>query len=218
MVLAPSTPAVRHTNSLLASMNAALNREVKECDQNLALYAKANELGPGDIDPAGDWTRKVTVTMHGPRFVSMVAEETHFCGGAYPDNDFYVVVFDMKTGEPVEEDVLISNPQDKAGALIQTVDGVAFPELAMPGLAALAANRAEGECKQILSQEILSFGIWPDARSGLLMARPTGLPHVVQACEEPIGLQIDEARGLGFTDEILGALEQAHQAASNVRQ
>jgi hypothetical protein len=43
------------------------------------------------------------------------------------------------------------------------------------------------------------------------MIKATGQPHVTQACEETIGLTISEARKLGFSGELLSAIDQAHR-------
>ena len=41
-----------------------------------------------------NWTRKVSVPMQGPRYVSLIATDDYFCGGAHPDNSTVALVFD----------------------------------------------------------------------------------------------------------------------------
>jgi hypothetical protein len=214
VVIAPSTPAIRRANALLNGMNRTLARELHKCDREFQQYARAT--GDKPADSAGDWDRKVLVKMRGPRFVSMVADETQFCGGAYPDNDFLALVFDMTTGGLIDWEKFVSSTEDFE-VTDRVVDGASSSLLTMPSLSSLVVSRANGECKQALQEENLSFLVWPDAKSGVLMVKPTGLPHVAQACEETLGLTIDEARKLGFSDALLDSLAQAHGPASHAK-
>lgn len=211
LIVGPSTPPVQRANSLLIAMDATLDRELKDCDRDLAFYANANNITMAELNPAGDWTRKVAVTMRGPRFISMVAEETHICNGSYTENNFYAIVLDMRTGEPIKENVLVTDAEHDLGAVNPLVDGIAFHELTMASLSAVAVDRAKGECKKDLDQGALSFWAWPDSATRLLMVRPSGLPHVIESCEVPIGLTVDEARRLGFGSELLDALRRARR-------
>jgi hypothetical protein len=49
-----------------------------------------------------DWSRKVSVTMQGPRYVSFVASGEYFCGGAHPDSSTVALVFNLDTGMPAD--------------------------------------------------------------------------------------------------------------------
>ncbi|MFZ0273103.1 MAG: hypothetical protein WB524_15390 [Acidobacteriaceae bacterium] len=215
VITGPSSPAVRRANALLNGMNRTLVRELHKCDKEFQQYAHAMD----DKPPAstGGWDRKVSVKMRGPRFVSMVADQTQFCGGAYPDNDFFALVFDMTTGGLIDWKTFVSDTEDFE-VINRDVDGTASSQLIMPSLSSVVVSRADGECKQALEEENLSFLVWPDAKSGVLMVNPTGLPHVVQACEEPLGLTIDQARKLGFSDALLDSVAQAHGRASHAKQ
>jgi len=213
VIIAPQTPAVRRTNTLLKAMNRTFLRELNECDRELQQYARATQNSLA-ANPAGNWDRKVAVKMEGPRFVSIVANETQVCSGSYPLNQSFALVFDMKTGSFIDWKAFVPDNQD-IGVTSVTLDGVSVPQLVMPSLSSLAVSRADGECKQALEEESLSFLVWPDAKAGRLMVKATGLPHVVEACEEPIGLTIGEARKLGFSEALLNSLENAHQRAAH---
>jgi hypothetical protein len=211
LIVGPSTPPIQRANSLLIAMNATLDRELKDCDRDLASYANANNITLAELNPARDWTRKVAVTMRGPRFISMVTEQTHVCNGSYPQNSFYAIVLDMRTGKPIEEDVLLTDAEHDLGAVNPRVDGIVFHELRMASLSAVVVDRAKGGCKKDLNQAALSFWAWPDSATRLLMVRPSGIPHVIESCEVPIGLTVDEARRLGFGSELLDALRRARR-------
>jgi hypothetical protein len=162
--------------------------------------------------------------MNGPRFVSMIAEESQACEGAYPLNAFIPIVFDMNTGDRIDWKSLSPGGTGVFAGAEQSPDGTASPGLFIPSLMRLAVSRATGDCKEPMQHfdhlgqnSDLPFVIWPDAKRGLLMTKASGLPHVVQACEEKIGLTITEARKLGFSQELLDSLEQAHQAVRSTR-
>ena len=48
----------------------------------------------------GYWHRTVAVTMRGPRYLSLLAYDDWYCGGAYPDTDQMALVFNLATGAP----------------------------------------------------------------------------------------------------------------------
>jgi hypothetical protein len=148
----------------------------------------------------------------------MTATETSFCDHSYPLNDHAAVVFDMTTGELLNWENLLAAVADAWATSSKSIDGATSPEIVMPALTELAVRRADPECKNALERSgDLAFEIWPDARRGQLMIKATGLPHVTQACEETIGLSISEARKLGFSREVLDAIEQAHRKENSSR-
>jgi len=150
--------------------------------------------------------------MRGPRFIAMTATETSICDRSYPSNDHAAVVFDMTTGELVSWKTFLPTVDGASARSGESIDGATSPEIAMPSLSDLAVGRADPECKRALEDSgELVFQIWPDAGRGQLMIKATGQPHVTQACEETIGLTISEARKLGFSGELLSAIDQAHR-------
>jgi hypothetical protein len=194
-------------------MNQSTVEALRNCDN---FYRQSLGL-PESARVKADWIRSITVTMRGPRFVAMTATETAFCGGAYPLNNHAAVVFDMTTGELVNWAEFLAGV-DGGAASDTTDDGAKSPEITMPALTALALGRADRECKSALEDSgELVFQAWPDARRDQLMIKANGQPHVTQACEETIGLSIGEARKLGFTEEVLDAIEQAHRSENASR-
>jgi hypothetical protein len=144
----------------------------------------------------------------------MVADETSFCDGLYPNNDHVAVVFDMATGELVKWIDFTIGVNEAAAATFKSIDGTTSSGLSTSGLTELALKRTDTdpECRQALeSLGQMEFQIWPDARHGELIVKAIGLPHVAQACEEDIGLSIPEAREQGFREDVLAAIEKAHQ-------
>ncbi|MGD0902917.1 MAG: hypothetical protein ABR924_08235 [Terracidiphilus sp.] len=189
-------------------MNQSTVEALRDCDDSY----RQNFGLPDSARVKADWDRRITVTMRGPRFIAMTATETSFCSRSYPLNDHAAVVFDMTTGELVNWEKFLAATDGAAETSDKSEDGATSSDIVMPSLSELAVGRADPECKRALEDfGELVFQIWPDARRGQLMIKATGQPHVTQACEETIGLSISEARKLGFSRELLNAIEQAHR-------
>jgi len=213
-IIAPHGPAVDRANETIAKMNQSTSDALRECDDD---YRQFKNL-PESARVKGGWDRKVKITMRGPRFVAMIADETSFCDGSYPNNDHVAVVFDMATGELVNWTSLMTGADETAATTFKSIDGAVSSGLSTSGLTELALKSADTdpECKKALeSLGQLEFQVWPDAKRGQLVIKPIGLPHVVQACEEDIRLSIPEARDQGFSEAILGAIEQAQRFAAS---
>jgi hypothetical protein len=147
--------------------------------------------------------------MTGPRFLSLVASDESFCGGAHPDNDQMAMVFDMTTGATVSWTSMVARSA-RASAVTDTIsDGSTVGALTLPALEKMNLDATDADCKDAF-QSPQSFLLWPDARSETLVAMPIDLPHVVQACANEIHMTIDQARKLGFDENLLGAIHQAH--------
>lgn len=215
MIVAPHSPSVDRANKTILEMNESTSEALRECDDDYRQYKNL----PESARVKGGWDRKVKVTMRGPRFVAMVADETSFCDGSYPNDDHVAVVFDMATGELVKWTDFVIGVNETAAATFKSIDGATSSGISTTGLTELALKRADTdpECRQALeSLGQMEFQIWPDARHEQLIVKVMGLPHVVRACEEDIGLSIPEARQQGFRDDILGPIEQAHRLAASM--
>jgi hypothetical protein len=77
-LLSGAKPAVIETiNALLARIDARALQAARDCLS----------------EPGGDYSRSVSVTMQGPRFLSLVANDSFFCAGAaHPDSDTQTLV------------------------------------------------------------------------------------------------------------------------------
>ena len=208
MIIASRNPAVDRTNAIISAMNQGAAEALRDCDDSYRL----NFGLPESARVKADWDRRITVTMRGPRFIAMTATETSFCSRSYPSNDHAAVVFDMTNGELLNWQKILAAVADASAMSGESIDGATCSEIVMPSLSELAVGRANPECKRALEDSgELVFQIWPDAKRGQLMIKATGLPHVTQACEETIGLSMSEAKKLGFSREVLEAIEQAHR-------
>jgi len=202
LIAYPSTPAEQNVNAILKRLNERMAKVLKDCDGNY------RDSGKNDIE--GDWERTITVTMTGPRFLSMVAIDSYFCGGPYPDSGTFAMVFDMTTGRPVNWMNLIAKSANASVYSDSNSDGSRVGALIVPALRALTIAHADGECKEAFHNP-QAYQLWPDAKSGTLTAEPFDLPHMVAACVDDLKLTPDQARKLGFDETLLSAIAQAHR-------
>jgi hypothetical protein len=208
----PSTPAERHANDVLHRLNENMASSLKGCDVNYREWAsQVHQPLTGKNAVEHDWERTITVTMTGPRFLSIVAIDGYvFCGGAHPNRDTLAMVFDLTTGKPVNWMNFIGKLANASAYSDSNSDGTTVGALIVPKLRAMALANAKEECKEAF-QNPQSFQLWPDAKSGTLIAEPFGLPHVVAACAEELALTPDQARKMGFDETLLSAIAQAHR-------
>src|SRR5277367_5886663 len=95
LIVNPGNPAEQRVNAILTRLNGRLTQALKTCDAQVLEQSKQmGDTAKGKDPTSGDWTRKVEVTMDGPRFLSLLATDESFCGGAYPDSDQMALVFD----------------------------------------------------------------------------------------------------------------------------
>jgi hypothetical protein len=162
-----------------------------------------------------DWSRKVFVTMQGPRYVSFVASDDYFCGGAHPDTSTVALVFDLNTGGLVDWAKLLPELAQRTGT-DTAADGSTLGTVSSDRLSDLyrdLAKRGGGdpECVDALKETELNFILWPDAKQDGLAAQPAGLPHVIAACGPARPLPLETLRSLGVDAEFLKAIDAAHR-------
>lgn len=149
--------------------------------------------------------------MHGPRFLSMVAQGSYFCGGAHPAGEAIALVFDMQSGSLVNWVEL--NPSVSAGSSApDPADGADSVTITLPALRHLYMSAAPPECRDAYD-DLQRFLLWPDAKSSTLIAQAAGLAQVDQPCVNELKLTMEQARKLGFSQELLRAIEEAHRRA-----
>ncbi len=185
-VMAGTTPAVRaRVNAALAPADARLLTAVKEC------------LRP-DAASAGltlEWTRHVSVTQTGPRWLAILANDETWCGGPHPNADVFALVFDLRTGRPPDWTRLLP-PSLTGDAVVETAaDGTPVGLVRSAALLQRARDAAEPECAGVLDADSGRFMLWPEA--GQLTAVVFGLPHAVAACADELALPQAELRSLG---------------------
>ncbi len=198
----PADDAERRINTALRQLDATVRKAVAGCK--------------GDDGKPGDWERSVDVPMRGPAYVSFVITDGMFCGGAHPDASTMAIVYDLRTGRPVDWTRLLPPSLTGKMTLQDGADGTKMITLASPRLFALyqAGYYADGpaddqaECKEAI-QSGASDGpppmmAWLDAKAGGLAVQ-FDLPHVVQACALPVVIPLATLRQEGALTPLMDA-------------
>lgn len=200
LIASPDDKAAIRINQALDRRDQQLRSAVKDCRANVEAPAKA------------DYTRTISVTMQGPRYLSFVASDSSDCGGAHPNSDSLVLVYDLQTGSPVNWAALLPASLVQGTSLDTAADGTQIGVLSSRELQKLylQARKPDPDCKEVLSDPDLKLSLWPDAKAGGLMVAPAGLPHVVAACGDPAAIPTATLRKLGVKPVLLDAIDTSH--------
>jgi hypothetical protein len=199
---AVSPEAMARINGSLQRLDATVREAAKDCQTS----AKEDE---GKVDPDA-WGRTITVTMKGPRFLSFLASDDIYCGGAYPDASPLPMVYDLTTGRPLNW-LKVLPPNAKA-SLDAAGDGTTIGVVAWPALSAAVMSKADKDCQDAFGDPAGPgpFLLWLDAATGSLVADVDGLGHAFADCAGPYTFTVPEARKLGVSSELLDSLDAAH--------
>ena len=216
VTLKPSPPLARHVaafpriatpaNAAAQKINQALDRQDK------TVKSTARECGHDG------WSRDVTVTMRGPRYLSLTAQDSFYCGGAHPDAGRLVLVYDLATGSPVSWARLLPAPMIRTARLDAAADGTRIGVIQSSMLqdyyvkARRSANKdpADADCTDIVEDPDLKFSLWPDAQAGGIRIEPEGLPHAVAVCGDSVLIPAAALRRMGVQPALVDAIESAH--------
>ena len=211
LIVHPKSDAELRVNAALTRLNKEFVKSLRACDAGVVEFEKGAEEPQETKD---DLTRSVEVTMRGPRFLSMVARDEFFCGGAHPDDDLTVLVFDLESGTQVDWSTLVAKSAGASSPENILGDAGGTRPLILPQLQLMyvAAEDADADCKGLFEDKQPIF-LWPDAESGTLIAEVADFPHVAAPCKNELKLTIEQARKLGFDESLLLAIEEAHRVA-----
>ncbi len=212
LIANPSDDAERRINVALKRLDANLRKAIRD--------GKGNDNGPGG------WVRKVEPTMKGPGYLSFVITDTSFCGGPYPSIGTMSIVYDLRTGTPVDWAQLLPPLLTGQIALTVETDGTRMATLASPRLHSLylsgydralqmGGNDIPAEdlanCKEAVQEtDDPPMMVWLDAKSGGI-AIQFDLPHAVQACTVPVVIPLAVLRADGANAALLDAIDAAHR-------
>jgi hypothetical protein len=214
LIISPINPATRRVNSVLTLLNQKLASSLSRCDSDYLRWLSLVGESADQHSGSGDWLRTVEITMTGPRYVSLVASQEVFCGGAHPDSNRISMVFYLANGNQVNWPALLPKSAETSAHMDTDWEGNRVSAVISPQLLRIAVVAARSNCKNAFRSG-QSFLIWPDAKRQKLVVFPFDLPHSVQACAEEIYLTMDQARKLGFDEDLLHAISQAHRSATS---
>jgi hypothetical protein len=216
VTLKPSPPLTRHVAAfprIAAPAGAAAQRI------NLALDRQDDNVKSVARQCAHDgWSRDVTVTMRGPRYLSLTAQDSWYCGGAYPDAGRLVLVYDLDTGSPVNWARLLpaamigSASLDTAGdgTRIGVIQSRVLQDYYVKTRTSDPKDPLDADCRDVVQDPALKFTLWPDAHDGGIRIEPVGLPHVVAVCGGSVLIPAAALRRMGVQPSLADAIESAH--------
>lgn len=196
----PAAPAAQRINRALAGLDKKFAAATAECRQ---------------VDSSNEVTRTVDVTMKGARYLGLVAEESWFCGGAYPDHDTLALTYDLGTGRPVDWTRLMPPSLGLKASLDNTFDGTAIGVVTSNTLSKIYTEQVskapdfDKDCLEAFSMQDLTFQLWPSAKEGGVAVQPANLPHVAAACGDTIVIPAARLRELGADASLLADIEAA---------
>ena len=202
------TPAGERVNAALAKLDASWRAFHRDCRRDA---------------PDGTTSRAVKVTMLTPRVLGLLLSDDESCGGAHPDEGQMALVYDLETGRPVDWAKLLGPRLVRSSTIDSAVDGtsigfvVATPALHDLYLRQVKAQRARetdwaSSCEEALADPDLAFIVSPDVKAAGLAIWPGDLPHVIQACGDPVTVPTATLRKLGADPRFLDELDVAHRA------
>jgi hypothetical protein len=163
------------------------------------------------------WQRSVTVTMRGPRYVSLLAGDSWYCGGAYPDTDLTALVFDLSTGAPIDwvklfPAAFVTKAAPNPGGGVS--DPLYISSADLWDLYVKASDTpGDDECNKARKDSTgldSTLLMWPNAKDDGITLAATQFPHVVKACGQPATVSTAELRKLGVDAALLDAIDEAH--------
>ena len=203
----PADPSERRINAAVQRLDAALRREMAAC----------KEMGGRNYD----WERTVDVPMRGPGFLSYTITDSTYCGGAHPNTGTMAIVYDLRSGAPVDWSRLLPASWTGTLTLEQGPDGSRMVALRSDRLFALYlrgyehahATAGDAECREVVRQErgdgVPAMQVWLDVVKGGLAVQ-FGLPHAMLACEDAVVIPRATLRAEGAAPMLLEALAAAH--------
>ena len=207
-------PRVISGPAVAAEVAAKINIELGALDRKVKAAAldcrrdSRRTLGRADAEA---WQRQIAVTMRGPRFLSYRITDSYFCGGPYPNFGMQTsLVYDLESGSLLDWARLLPPGAREVNGTAPDGSGVMWVE--WPPLVELAKRQATADCKDVFDGDnAIPFWLDLDARSGSVVAVPSDFPHVVEACAEPVKLDVKTLRSLGVSKAFIDVLSVAHK-------
>lgn len=192
------------STAIAATINASLQRHDVKVMQ--AAKACSDEFLESEGHRSSEgWTRKVTVTMQGPAFLSMDTEDFQYCGGAHPEMETMPLVYDLATGKALTWKSVL--PADATLHSDYALDGTSVDVVRWNPLRAVALQASNEECRDALQGSgAIQFSLSLDGRAGALVVRVFGLAHSIGACGGPFRISAAKAKQLGVAARVTDAL------------
>ena len=202
-IVQPADEAEGKINAAVSKLDARVKKAVAECRREAGKNA--------------DWSRTVEVAMRGPRYISYVISDSASCGGAHPSAGTTAIVYDLATGLPIDWTKLLPAKLLGKASLNEATDGVKMITLDSKRLYELylaryrvGERKGDKECLEAMEQAGGDSGPaltpWLDGKGRGLGVAPD-VPHVIQACADPMTIPLEALRAEGVADATLKAIE-----------
>lgn len=208
-VLDPGDAAERRINSALERLDATVRKA-------------AHDMKDPDDKPCY-WARTVDVPMRGPGYISFVITDEIDCHGTHPNESTMAIVYDLRSGMPVNWTQLLPASLTGTMALQEGVDGTRMvtlasqrlSELYLAGYGAGRGPKIDPDCEQAIKDYVSkdaprAMMAWLDAENGGLAVQ-FDLPHVVQACAVPVVIPFTTLGAEGAQSALVDAVQKAQQ-------
>jgi hypothetical protein len=213
VTLIPSRPVAR---GIAALPRLAAHQDDKAAARINRALAAVDEIARNDVPDCKQWKRTITVRMRGPLYLSLLIHDDRFCG-AYPDAQLVSLVFDLRTGTPVEwKHVFPAEIVEKERTMLE--GGEAYEvDVTSPMLwrlyTQLLSSSGHDDCGFALSdmEQWTRLMLWPDAAANGIGMQAADLPHVASVCRVPATIPIGRLHDLGVSGEFIDALDEAHR-------
>lgn len=200
-IAAPADAAQARVNAALAGLEAAARTSWASCRAEGGQNA--------------EWQRHVATPMRGPRFLSVVVTDDVYCGGPHPNVSMQAVVYDLRTGQPVDWTTLLPPALVGTPTLERGADEVRTVRIGSKALSALflsgySHEQADAECRRYVTENLqgldqAGFSVWPDAASHALVLQ-RNLPHVMQACDDAVAVPAATLQHAGVRGVLMDAI------------
>jgi hypothetical protein len=143
--LVGATSAIARINRALQAANARQREDMKDCRRD----------APQD---GYWWEQSVDAPLIGAHFVSLLAQRNMSCGGAHPNFVAEAVVFDLRTGEPIDwrkrlPASLLAEPSRASGGAASPANAIASPALTALFIDESEKEGVGADCKEAFGEQ-----------------------------------------------------------------
>ncbi|RYF94282.1 MAG: hypothetical protein EON95_05910 [Caulobacteraceae bacterium] len=199
-IVEPAGPRTDRINQALTRADARGRKAMKDCGQERGVA----------------FERSVTAPMTGQPFLTLIASDFASCGGAHPSIFQMALTYDLGTGRPINWADYLPADLVKPEVLVDIGDGSQLGAVQAPALlafyrAAAKAQRQDRNCDEVYDGAEGLY-LWIDAKAGGMAMSMTGVPHAVQACDDPVVMSTAELRKRGAKPALTDAIDAASKS------
>ena len=209
-IAGPLTPETTKINAALARGDGRARAAATDC------RASAKE---GMNKDSGDWSRSVTAPFRYGPWLSIVAADDWYCGGAYPDTDSLALTYDLEQGRPLDWRTLLPKAVAGEASTDSAGDGTVKGLLTSKTLSSLYKREVTRGMDKDLGKDcggaydqLLPMMLWLDADREAVVMQTTAFPHAMKACAEEVTLSPAQLTKLGASPRLVALLKAAHAA------